>query len=149
MPVGPLSRQVVDIVQHWDGVTIDSHRGDGLAVRVDRRPIGHVRDATGADLPFPVRVRRSLVAAGRAAPHAGLPKTGWVSHPLRSEHDVPAVVALFRLNYERVRGLPPSSAVTSGIGSAPGAIRSTDVATPLVTGRAQLLGGREADDLPA
>lgn len=57
-----------------------------------------------ADLLVSVRLRRDLVAAGRAAAHHALPHSGWISFRIRSEHDVPAAVELFRLNYNRLRG---------------------------------------------
>ena len=32
-----------------------------------------------------------------------LPESGWVSHPIRGEGDIAEVIALFRMNYDRVR----------------------------------------------
>jgi hypothetical protein len=55
-----------------------------------------------ADLPFPVRMRKELVAEGKAEPHHLLPQTGWVSYYPRGPQDAPAVVELFRLNYKRL-----------------------------------------------
>jgi len=52
-------------------------------------------------LPFPVPVRDRLVEAGRVEPHHVLPESGWVSVRIRGQHDVPAVIELFRMNYER------------------------------------------------
>jgi len=54
-----------------------------------------------ADLPFPLLVRNDLVAAGRARPHHIHPESGWVSVPISGEIDVPRVLELFRMNYER------------------------------------------------
>ena len=34
-------------------------------------------------------------------PHHILPESGWVSFAIRDASDVPAVIALFRLNFER------------------------------------------------
>src|SRR5262249_3443653 len=53
------------------------------------------------DLPFPVRIRKELVDAGRASQHHVLPSSGWVSFYIRTVEDVPKVVELFRLNYRR------------------------------------------------
>ena len=47
------------------------------------------------------RIGRELVAAGRAAPHHVLPDSGWVSRWIERPADVPEVVALFRLQYDR------------------------------------------------
>lgn len=77
------------------------------------------------------RVRRDLVAAGRAQAHHSLPHSGWISFRIRSEHDVPAAVELFRINYERLRG----SGVRSSL-------------TPM-RGHPELLGDRTTDDWPA
>jgi hypothetical protein len=55
-----------------------------------------------ADLPFPVKMRRELVAEGKAEPHHLLPRTGWVSYYPRGPEDTPAVVELLRLNYEHL-----------------------------------------------
>ncbi len=55
-----------------------------------------------ADLPFPVKVRKELVAQGKARLHHVLPQTGWVSYPIRGEKDVPGALELFRLNYDRL-----------------------------------------------
>ena len=100
-----ISQRIADIVGAWDGVTVQPHKFGGIEFRVAHREIGHLHGDRMADLLFPVKERRSLVASGRAYAHHILPDTGWVSFPIRSEHDVPAVVALLRRNYERLRGL--------------------------------------------
>ncbi|HYW32322.1 MAG TPA: luciferase family protein [Gemmatimonas sp.] len=122
---------LTSILRGWDGVEVSPHRFGGVEYRVGRREMGHVHAGGVADLPFPVRLRRDLVSAGRAEAHRTLPHTGWVSVRIRTEHDIPAVVALFRLNYERLRG----------VGVRPGMM-------PLL-GKATMLGDRVADDLPA
>ena len=85
----------------WSGVTVEQRGHDFLEFRVGRREIGHLHGSRLADLPFPVRIREQLVAAGKATPHHSHPETGWVSFYIRGEQDVPAIVDLFRLNYER------------------------------------------------
>jgi hypothetical protein len=50
---------------------------------------------------------------------------------MRSEHDVPAAVALFRLNYDRLRGGPRTSALS------------------LLRGNLVMLGDNTVGDLPA
>ncbi len=86
----------------WPGVTAEPHRFGGIEFRVNHREVGHLHGNRLADLPFPVRIRTELVAAGRAAPHHVLPDSGWVSYYIRSPEDVPAVIELFRLNYDRL-----------------------------------------------
>jgi len=88
-------------VSSWPGVTVEPHRFGGLEYRVGRREIGHVHGDALADLPFPVAIRRQLVAAHRAMPHHILPDSGWVSYVMRTPVDADGAIALFRLNYER------------------------------------------------
>ena len=93
------------LLRGWPGIETTPHRFGGLEFRVDRREIGHLHPNGMLDLPFPVRMRRELVAAGRADAHHMLPNTGWVSFRIRTEHDLPASVELLRLNYERLLGV--------------------------------------------
>ena len=91
-------------VLSWPNVTAHPHRFGGVEFHVNQHEIGHLHDDRLADLPFPVRVRRELVADGRASPHHILPDTGWVSYYMRSMDDLAGAIALFRLNYERLSG---------------------------------------------
>jgi hypothetical protein len=88
-------------VGSWDGVTVSPHRYGGIEFRVGRRELGHLHGDRLADLPFPIAIRRQLVAAGRAETHHILPDSGWVSVRLRRDADTDNVIALFRMNYER------------------------------------------------
>ena len=96
-----LDEAIVREVSSWPGVTPGRHRFGGTEFRHGRRELGHLHGGRVADLPFPLLVRNELVAAGRAEPHRVYPESGWVSYYLRDASDVPRVVALFRLNYER------------------------------------------------
>jgi hypothetical protein len=89
-------------VLSWPNVTAHPHRFGGVEFQVNQHEIGHLHGDHLADLPFPVRVRRELVADGRASPHHILSNTGWVSYYIRSAADLPGVIALFRLNYDRL-----------------------------------------------
>jgi hypothetical protein len=88
-------------VGSWDGVTVSAHRYGGIEFRVGRRELGHLHGDRLADLPFPIAIRRELVAAGRAETHHILPESGWVSVRLHRDADTDNVIALFRMNYER------------------------------------------------
>lgn len=88
-------------VLSWPGVTEASHRFGGLEFRFGKREIGHLHGDALADLPFPVGVRKELVAAGKALPHHVLPASGWVSLPLRGEESLAGALELFRLSYDR------------------------------------------------
>src|SRR2546426_8013315 len=101
MPAESIVARIQHEVASWPGVTAEAHRGGMVFFHAGRREIGHLHGNRLADLPFPVRVREQLVAAGKAEPHHVLPQSGWVSYFIRDETDVARVVALFRLNYDR------------------------------------------------
>ena len=88
-------------VLSWPGVTEQPHRFGGVEFNLGKREIGHLHGDTLADLPFPVKVREELVAAGKAQPHRVLPDSGWVSLPLRGTDSLPGALELFRLSYDR------------------------------------------------
>ena len=96
----------------WPGVNMQAHPGGqgqgGFQVppasvfRFGRREIGHLHHTGEADLPFPRKIHDELIAAGRAKPH-GAGFAGVVTYTIRSPHDVPGAVELFRMNYERAK----------------------------------------------
>jgi len=92
---------IVREVSAWSGVTTGRHRFGGTEFRFGRRELGHVHGNRLADLPFPLLVRDELVAAGRADPHHIHGESGWVSVYITGAADVPRVIELFRMNYER------------------------------------------------
>jgi hypothetical protein len=92
----------------WPGVTVLPHRFGGVEFRLGRVELGHLHGDTLADLPFPRTIRDELVGSGRARPHHVLPDSGWVSRPIQGPDDVAEVVALFRLNYERITARSPN-----------------------------------------
>jgi hypothetical protein len=98
---GRIQEAIVREVAAWPGVTTGPHRFGGIEFRFGQRELGHLHRYRRADLPFPLLVREELVAAGKAQPHHVFPESGWVSYLIRDETDVAAVVALFRLNYDR------------------------------------------------
>jgi hypothetical protein len=99
----------------WPGVTKE-HAAGGPApggfwvppatvYHVGRRQLGHIHydgQEGVADLLFPKKVHDALIAAGRAVPH-GAGFAGVVSYHLRVPSDVPPLVELFRLGYDRAR----------------------------------------------
>jgi hypothetical protein len=73
---------------------------DVTIYRVGRRQIGHLHHDGVADILLPKAVQQELIAEGRADPHrAGF--DGVISVEIRDATDVPDVVELFRLSYER------------------------------------------------
>lgn len=97
-----IAAQIEREVLSWPNVTAHPHRFGGVEFQVNQHEIGHLHGDHLADLPFPVRVRRELVADGRASPHHILPDTGWVSYYIHSPADLAGAIALFRLNYDRL-----------------------------------------------
>jgi hypothetical protein len=96
----------------WPGVTKEEFAGGraqgGFRVppatlfRFGRREIGHLHHTGEADLPFPRKMYDELIATGRAMPH-GAGFAGVVTSIVREPDDVPRVVELFRMNYERAK----------------------------------------------
>lgn len=87
----------------WSGVTSGVHRFGGIEFRIGRKEMGHLHGDTLADIPFPMHIRNELVESGRVSPHHILPKSGCVSKWIKSEEDIPEVVKLFRIQYERLK----------------------------------------------
>ncbi|MBX3050253.1 MAG: DUF5519 family protein [Caldilineaceae bacterium] len=108
---------ILQAVLAWEGVTARPHRFGGVEFGLGRREIGHIHGDWLVDIPFPRKVRDEVVAAGLAAPHHILPKSGWISRYLRQPGDVETAIALLRRSYaialkqRSKRGLPhPPSA---------------------------------------
>jgi hypothetical protein len=68
--------------------------------------MGHIHGEKLADLPFPMEIRKDLIASGKVLPHIIYPESMWVSYIIRSEEDCPQIIELFRLQYERLRQKP-------------------------------------------
>ncbi len=97
-------------VLSWTNVTSGAHRFGGLEFRIGNCEIGHLHGRHQVDIPFSARLRKELVASGKASPHHLYPNSGWISFYIRSEDDVKDAIALLRLNYDRLAkrrcGLP-------------------------------------------
>ncbi len=100
--MGQVADAIIQAILRWPGVSAQPHRFGGVEFTLDHREIGHLHGDRLADLPFPMRIRDELVAAGRAQPHHVLPDSGWVSRRIHGQEDVADVIALFRLNYDRL-----------------------------------------------
>lgn len=95
-------QKISEEISSWSGVTSGPHRFGGIEFRIGRREMGHLHGETLADFPFPLQIRNKLVDSGRASPHHVLPQSGWISKWIKSEEDVPEVIELFRMQYERL-----------------------------------------------
>jgi hypothetical protein len=97
-----VSQTIVDAVSTWDGITVAPHRFGGVEFRVGDREIGHIHGSYQADIPFSSKLRKELVATGRASLHHLYPNSGWITFYIHSADDVPALIDLLRLNYNRL-----------------------------------------------
>lgn len=86
----------------WPGVTTQIGRFAETEFCLDGRVLGHVHGDHQADIPYPRRIRDELVAAGRTGPHHIHPDSGWTTRYIESDGDVDDIVALIRINYDRV-----------------------------------------------
>jgi hypothetical protein len=104
------SRQIVDEVTSWPGVTVGPGRFGALALKLGRREIGHLHGDHAAHFSFPKDVWAELMAQGRIVPHPVFPdKEGPAARGIDGDDDVRDVIELLRLNYDRARerhGLP-------------------------------------------
>ena len=92
--------RIVSTVATWPGMHTDELQHNGKDFLLGRREIGHLHGEELVDIPFPKTIRDELVADGRAEPHRMLPKSGWVSVPLNSDHDVDEAISLLKLSYD-------------------------------------------------
>jgi Family of unknown function (DUF5519) len=104
------SALITDEVTSWPGVTAGPGRRGEFAFKVGRREIGHLHGDHAAHFFFPKETWTELVEQDRIGPHPVFPdKQGPASRRIEDEDDVRDVIALMRLNYDRVvaqHGLP-------------------------------------------
>lgn len=104
---GKMNTQITQTIKEeilkWPGITTEPNRFGGIEFLVNKKEMGHLHGEKLADLPFPVEIRKELIASGRALPHHIYPESGWVSYWIRNSDDVPAVLGLFEMQYERLR----------------------------------------------
>jgi hypothetical protein len=102
-------RQITDEVTSWPGIEAGYGRRGEFAFKLGRREIGHLHGDHAAHFSFPKDVWEELFAQGRVVHHPVFPgKVGPAARRIESDEDVRDVIALLRLNYERlsVRGAP-------------------------------------------
>jgi hypothetical protein len=97
------SQQITAEVTSWPGVEAGPGRRGEFAFRVGRREIGHLHGDHAAHFAFPKQVWAALFAEGRVVHHPVFPgKEGPAARRIASDDDVREVIALMRLNYERI-----------------------------------------------
>jgi hypothetical protein len=97
------SQQITAEVTSWPGVTAGPGDRGEFAFKVGRREIGHLHGDRAAHFGFPKEVWTELFEQGRIDYHPVFPgKPGFGSRLIRDEDDVRDVIALMRVNYDRV-----------------------------------------------
>jgi hypothetical protein len=102
------SDTIIGEATSWPGVEAGpGPRGGELSIRFGRRELGHLHGDRAAHFGFPKAVWRELREQGRIVPHPVFPdRAGPAARAIRSEEDVRDVIALLRLNYERMQAPP-------------------------------------------
>ena len=101
-----ITENIQQEILSWPGVTSNPYQFGGIEFRVNKRDMGHIHGEKLADLPFPIEIRKAIIASGKALPHIIYPESMWVSYIIHSEKDTPKIIDLFRLQYERLKNKP-------------------------------------------
>jgi hypothetical protein len=108
------SEQITAEVISWPGVEAGPGDRGEFGFRVGHRAIGHLHGDRTAHFGFPKDVWASLFEQGRIDYHPVFPgKPGFAARRIKNEDDVRDVIALLRLNYDRVvarHGVPAGEA---------------------------------------
>ena len=101
---------IADEVTGWPGVSAGPGSRGEFSFKVGAREIGHLHGTRVAHFGFPKDVWHELYDAGRIDYHPVFPgKAGFGARAIASDEDAAEVVALMRLNYDRIvsrHGLP-------------------------------------------
>jgi hypothetical protein len=104
------SQQITDEVTSWPGVQAGPGSRGEYAFTVGGRQLGHLHGDHAAHFSFPKAVWMELFEHDRIVHHPIFPgKEGPAARRIQDEADVRDVIALLRLNYDRVvarYGLP-------------------------------------------
>jgi hypothetical protein len=105
----PMSR-IAEEVETWPGVTAGEGTRGEYSFKVGAREIGHLHGDRVAHFGFPKAVWQELFDAGRIGYHPVFPgKRGFGARAITSRADEDDVIAILRLQYDRVvatHGLP-------------------------------------------
>jgi hypothetical protein len=104
------SERITSEVTSWPGVEAGPGRRGEFAFKVGPFEIGHLHGDQAAHFFFPKEIWRELFAEGRLTYHPVFPdREGPGARRIGTEDDVRDVIALMRINYDRIiaaRGLP-------------------------------------------
>jgi Family of unknown function (DUF5519) len=97
------SNEITAQVTSWPGVEAGPGRRGEFAFKVGRHEIGHLHGDHAAHFFFPKDLWRELRAQGRIVEHPVFPgREGPGARRIAGPDDVQDVIALMRLNYDRV-----------------------------------------------
>ena len=97
------SETITEQVTSWPGVKAGTGRRGVFAFKVGTHELGHPHGDRSAHLSFPKATWRELKQAGRIDYHPVFPgKEGHAARAIASEDDVRDVIAMMRLNYDRI-----------------------------------------------
>ena len=97
------SEQITAEVTSWPGVTAGHGERGEFAFKLGGRELGHLHGDRVAHFGFPKDVWSELYEQGRIDYHPVFPgRPGFGSRRIETEADVRDVIALLRLNYDRV-----------------------------------------------
>ena len=103
------SELITDEVTSWPGVEAGPGRRGEFSFRVGRREIGHLHGDHAAHFFFPKGEWAELLAEGRIGYHPVFPgREGPAARTIEDEDDVRDVIALMRLNYDRMVAAAPA-----------------------------------------
>jgi Family of unknown function (DUF5519) len=112
------SERITEEVTSWPGVKAGPGRRGEFAFKVGGREIGHLHGDHAAHFGFPKPVWVELFEQRRIDYHPVFPgRPGFGARRIDGENDVDDVIALMRLNYERIvdrHGVPSEGATTAG-----------------------------------
>jgi luciferase-like monooxygenase len=104
------SQRITNEVSSWPGVLAGPGRRGEFAFKVGQREIGHLHGDHAAHFAFPPHEWDTLMRQGRIVQHPVFPgRRGPAARRIEHAADVADVIALMRLNYERIvtrHGLP-------------------------------------------
>ena len=105
-------------VGSWPGVEFGPGPRGEFGFRVNGRELGHLHGDFAAHFSFPKRVGESLRDEGRVVDHPVFPgKPGFAARRIEDDADVQDVIALMRLNYDRIvahDGIPQEQGTSGG-----------------------------------
>jgi luciferase-like monooxygenase len=95
--------RIVEEVTSWPGVRTETGELGELSFVLRGKEIGHLHGDRAAHFGFPKKVWAALREQGRVLPHPVFPdRPGLAARKIAGEADVREVIALLRLNYDRV-----------------------------------------------